>query len=182
MWRAGVIDCHRVQCSLVIDTQPLLPGIHISGAPHFLNRGPAWSKSGPTRSYTGVERRSGCIFHPHLSATPVRNKPTADLSNDDCLGRKLMIVRIARIELHSAELEFPGSVHCRCFRFSLKMKNRKCCINTRLLFQREIKKNYKSGHTLAELKLPPPGKRLHAQRQYFTINVVQNQRQIGRSR
>ena len=64
MWRAGIIDCHSVQCSLVIDTQPCLltyllkgwlcvsgedsRGVHIIGAlTCFLNRGPAESKSGP---------------------------------------------------------------------------------------------------------------------------------------
>ena len=68
MWRAGVIDCHCVQCSLTKCRWWLLcvsaptvsgegswggvRGIHIyiyiiRGPTFFLNRSPAWSKSGP---------------------------------------------------------------------------------------------------------------------------------------
>jgi len=56
VWRADVIDCHSVQCSLVIDTQPCLQLTYcIRGPAFFLNRGFAWSKSGPANTAERIE-------------------------------------------------------------------------------------------------------------------------------
>jgi len=78
--------CRPRQCRVKVVGEGGLRGIHILGAPHiFLNRGPAWSKSGPDHRYNDI-----LYFDTYLGSltwgpctAPAGGPPVAGRSVDD---------------------------------------------------------------------------------------------------